>query len=223
MSTIRCKAKAYKIGSWSIVRLPQDASAKLPSRGMTMAKGAINDIPFQAALEPDGKKSHWFRLDDQLRKQIGAVVGDAVTLAIEPLDDWPEPELPADLRDALDVDPVAQRLWRDTTTKARWDWIRWLRATHNPQTRQTRIDKARSMLKSGKRRPCCFNRSLCTEPSVSKSGVLLSSRRGAAAARRSRLAASDRKGNEMAAVNVRCFEDVDLDAVEVKHVDERSL
>lgn len=34
---------------------------------------------------------------------------------------------------------------------------------------------------------------------------------------------SDGKGNEMAAVNVRCIEDVDLDSLTIKHVDGRSL
>ncbi len=34
---------------------------------------------------------------------------------------------------------------------------------------------------------------------------------------------SDGKGNEMAAINVRCLEDVDIDSFKVKHVDGRSL
>ena len=61
MSTIRFEAKLFKIGSWTLLRLPKSASAKLPSRGMTMVGGTINGFRFQAALEPDGKGSHWFR------------------------------------------------------------------------------------------------------------------------------------------------------------------
>lgn len=34
---------------------------------------------------------------------------------------------------------------------------------------------------------------------------------------------SDRKGNEMAGINVRCLEDVDIDSLQIKHVDGRSL
>ncbi|HEX5313522.1 MAG TPA: GFA family protein [Gammaproteobacteria bacterium] len=34
---------------------------------------------------------------------------------------------------------------------------------------------------------------------------------------------SDPKGNEMAAINVRCLEDVDLDALTIRHFDGRSL
>jgi hypothetical protein len=47
-----------KIGSWAILNLPKNASAKLPSRGMTMVEGTINSFPFRAALEPNGKGSH---------------------------------------------------------------------------------------------------------------------------------------------------------------------
>ncbi len=58
MSTIRFEAKLFKIGSWTLLKLPKSASAKLPSRGMTMVEGTINGFRFQAALEPDGKGSH---------------------------------------------------------------------------------------------------------------------------------------------------------------------
>ena len=63
MPVIRFEAKLFSIDTWVILRLPIGASAKLPSRGQVMAKGTINDFQFQTALEPDGKGSHWFRVD----------------------------------------------------------------------------------------------------------------------------------------------------------------
>jgi len=173
MSTIRFEAKLFKIGSWTLLRLPKSASAKLPSRGMTMVGGTINDFRFQAALEPDGKGSHWFKLDKTMRKTVGADVGDTVMLAIEPVKEWPEPNVPADLKDALAVVPQAHTLWMEITPMARWDWIRWIGSTKNPDTRKRRIEVTFSKFQAGKRRPCCFNRTLCTEPYVSNNGVLL--------------------------------------------------
>src|SRR5215216_720322 len=70
------EAKLFKIGSWTLLRLPKSASARLPSRGMTMVEGTINDFRFQAALEPDGKGSHWFRVDKAISKAIGADAGN---------------------------------------------------------------------------------------------------------------------------------------------------
>ena len=173
MSTIRFEAKLFKIGSWTLLRLPKNASAKLPSRGMTMVAGTINDFRFQAALEPDGKGSHWFKLDKTMRKAVGADAGDTVMLAIEPIKEWPEPKVPADLKNALAAAPQAQTLWMEITPMARWDWIRWIGSTKNPDTRKRRIEVTFSKFKAGKRRPCCFNRTVCTEPYVSNNGVLL--------------------------------------------------
>jgi hypothetical protein len=49
-----------------------------------MVEGAINGLHFQTALEPDGKGSHWFKVDDSVRKAAGANVGDTVNVSIEP-------------------------------------------------------------------------------------------------------------------------------------------
>ncbi len=174
MPSIRFEAKLSKIGSWTILRLPESASAKLPSRGQAMVEGTINGFRFQTPLEPDGKGSHWFRVDAGLLKNAKADVGDTVMLAIEPMKDWPEPELPADLKNALAAAPErVQDLWQQITPMARWEWMRWIRSTGKSETRQRRIEVGCSKLESGKRRPCCWNRNLCTEPSVSKNGVLL--------------------------------------------------
>jgi hypothetical protein len=171
--TIRFEAKLFQIGSWTLLRLPKSASAKLPSRGMTMVEGTINDFRFQAALEPDGKGSHWFKLDKTMRRAVGADAGDTVMMAIEPVKEWPEPKVPADLKNALAAVPQAHTLWMEITPGARWDWIRWIGSTKQSETRRRRIETALSKLKAGDRRPCCFNRTVCTEPYVSNNGVLL--------------------------------------------------
>ena len=173
MAKIRFRAKLTAIGSQTILRLPKAASTKLPSRGMSMVEGTFNGHAFQAPLEPDGTGSHWFRVSNIMRKAAKAEVGDSVSVALEPIASWPEPKVPADLAEALASDPQARRLWMDITPLARWDWIRWIGSTRNRDTRTIRIDKTFSKLKSGKRAACCFNRSQCTDPSMSRNGVLL--------------------------------------------------
>jgi hypothetical protein len=173
MPTIRFKTQLFTIGSWTILRLPENASAKLPSRGQAMVEGTINGFQFQTPLEPDGKWSHWFKVGKAMREAARAEAGDTVTVAIEPSKEWPEPDVPTDIQQALAANPDVQALWQDITPMARWEWIRWIRATNRQETRQRRIEVGCSKLKAGERRPCCWNRNLCTEPSVSKNGVLL--------------------------------------------------
>jgi hypothetical protein len=173
MATIRFETTPLKIGDWTILRLPESASAKLPSRGMTLVEGTINGFHSKIVLEPDGKGSHWFKVDSGLRKAAGIDVGSSVTMAVEPSKEWPEPEVPMDLKKALASDKQASTLWKDITPMARWDWLRWIRSTNNRETRSRRIEVALSKLKDDKRRPCCFNRNQCTEPEVSKNGVLI--------------------------------------------------
>lgn len=173
---ISFKATLTNIGDSTIIRLPQAASDQLPSRGMAMVEGTINGQLFQAPLEPDGQKGHWLKLADladKTQQAIGAKPGDTVTLAIMPSQQWPEPVVPADLQAALAADDEARAMWDSTTPIARWDWIRSVRSTRNAETRRRRIEVACSKLRAGKPRQCCFNRSECTDPSVSKNGRLL--------------------------------------------------
>ncbi|WP_417457682.1 YdeI/OmpD-associated family protein [Kordiimonas sp.] len=173
MSTIHVEAQLYSIGEHTLLHLPKEASAALPSRGVTMVEGTLNGAPIKTVLEPDGKKSHWLNVDAHMLKAAGAAVGDMVTLELESSKDWIEPTLPADLKAALEDTPDAYATWLDTTPMARWDWVRWMRATKSEATRAKRIANACDMLSGGKRRVCCFDRAQCTEPAVSKSGVLL--------------------------------------------------
>jgi hypothetical protein len=170
MSTIRFEAKPTKIGALTILRLPKSASAKLPSRGMVMVQGKVNDSSFQIPLEPDGRGSHWLKVEKNMHK---AAKAETVTIEIEPIKEWPEPKVPSDLKKALTDAPTAHATWKDITPMARWDWIRWIGSTKNLETRRKRIGVALSKMNAGSRRPCCFNRSSCTDPSVSNNGVLL--------------------------------------------------
>ncbi len=164
-SNIRFKAKllrpekSTKADSWMFLTLPQNASAKLPSRGMTAIEGTINGKRFQAMLEPDGQKSHWLKVDRKISEAAGADVGDVVTLEIAPAAEEPEPAVPVDLKKALaNAAPKARAVWSDITPMARRDWIHWITSAKQEETRTRRTKNACSMLAAGKRRPCCFDR-----------------------------------------------------------------
>jgi hypothetical protein len=172
--TIRFDATLYTIDKRTILRLPEKASGKLPSRGQVAVQGTINDHGFQTVLEPDGSFGHWMVIDEKVQQRAALRAGDTATLEIESLKDWPEPNVPQDLATALATAPQKiQDLWRDITPMARWEWVRWVNATQNPDTRKRRVEVSISKMKSGKRRPCCFNLAACTDPNLSKNGRLI--------------------------------------------------
>jgi hypothetical protein len=161
-STIRFGAKlirskaAKKVVAWSLLTLPENASAKFPARKSTMVEGTINGFPFRAALEPNGKGSHRIWVNKALRHAAGADAEDTITVEITRADDEPETRVPTDLRKALAAEPPAQAMWAAITPLARRDWILWISSAKQPETRTIRIEKACDMLASGKRRVCCF-------------------------------------------------------------------
>lgn len=165
---IRFEGRVEKIGDRFLLRLPASASADLPSRGQVAAKGTINEHPIEIVIEPDGRRGHWIPLDDSL--SLGE--GDTASLTLRSAEAWPEPQVPADLQDALSEAPDLADTWSDITPMARWEWVRWVNATKNPQTRERRLEVSISKLRDGKRRPCCFDLSSCTDPDLARSGKL---------------------------------------------------
>lgn len=177
---IQFDAKLFKIRDWTILHLPPEASAKLPTRSMIMVEGTLNNVPFRTLLEPDGvygigkKPSHWFCPDKTLLENAHAKAGDIIHVLLEPTKEWVEPDVPQDVENALRTSSKAKEIWNDITPSARWDWIRWVRAVKTDETRKKHLDVMLDKLNKGMRRPCCFNRNMCSEPYVSKNWTLLS-------------------------------------------------
>jgi len=170
---IRFDAAVYTIDKSTVLRLPQKASVKLPSRGQVAVEGTINGHRFQTVLEPDGNFGHLMKIDRTLQKSAALSVGKIATLEIESVKDWPEPTVPQDLKTALAAAPKKiHDVWKEITPMARWEWVRWVNATSNPDTRKRRVEVSISKMKNGKRRPCCFNLASCTDPDLSKNGRL---------------------------------------------------
>lgn len=150
---------APKGAAWTFLVLPVAASAKLPTRSMVTVDGSLEGQSFQATLEPDGKGSHWFKIDQTLSEKAGVAAGDTVALEIAPVAVEPEPKVPDDLRKALAANAEAKATWDDITPVARRDWIHWITSGKKAETRVKRIAAACDKLACGNRRACCFDRS----------------------------------------------------------------
>ena len=172
VGTIRFAATLSTIDTSTILRLPEKASKVLPSRGQIAVRGTVNGYEFQTVVEPDGSFGHWIKVDRALRLAASRT-GDTATVELEPVKEWPEPRVPHDLKSALAAAPqTIKEMWKDITPMARWEWVRWVNETRNPDTRRRRVEVTISKMEHGKRRPCCFNLAACTDPDLSRSGKL---------------------------------------------------
>jgi len=64
--------------------------------------------------------------------------------------------MPADLRKALNSDSEVLAKWNDLTPLARNEWICWTISVKKPETRKEHIERVRTELMEGMRRPCCW-------------------------------------------------------------------
>jgi uncharacterized protein YdeI (YjbR/CyaY-like superfamily) len=64
--------------------------------------------------------------------------------------------VPPDLRDTLTRDAAARATWMDITPLARNEWICLVTSAKQDATRARRLERARSQLSGGQRRPCCW-------------------------------------------------------------------
>lgn len=174
VTPIRFRAKlsrpsgADKGAPWTFLNLPDEASKQLPTRSMISVEGTFNGFQFIATLKPDGQGGHWLQVDEKLREGAGAKAGDVVELEIAPAAEEPEPEVPADVQEALDAaPPKARETWASITRIARRDWIFWIVSGKKTETRVKRIGVAISKMAAGNRRPCCFDRSGMYDKSLS--------------------------------------------------------
>ncbi len=65
-------------------------------------------------------------------------------------------KVPTDLKKVLLSSERARIAWEDITPLARNEWICWVESAKKTETRNRRIDRARTELIEGKRRPCCW-------------------------------------------------------------------
>lgn len=135
------------------MRLSKEASLALGTRAAALCRIQIGELETIAAFEPDGEGSHWTLWTEH---------GENLEIAIEleRTNAWPEPRIPNEIEAVLIGD--AKITWDSLTPAARWDWVRWALAAKQAETRQKRINSIPSRLASGKRRPCCFDRTQCT-------------------------------------------------------------
>ena len=179
MPTYTFKANTISYNETKIIKLPDDISDQLSSRGMNFAEIMIvmekgnekDNLPLttQVPLEPDGNKSHWFYIPNILSERI--TQADVLDIELTPIEIWPTPSVPDDFIESLKSSHLYDYFY-DLTPKAQWEWMRWIQMTNNPDTRKKRITASMDKMHKGMKRPCCFDQTRCTDYGICRNGVL---------------------------------------------------
>ena len=134
-SCLRHRPFAYRVGAWACPR----PGNQHPLVGGTRS---INQFAVFSILV--------YNQDEMATNQ------DEMTTAKKDISSGTVHEVPADLREALTSDPQALAAWEDLTPLARNEWICWTISVKKPETRTQHVERVRSELKEGIRRPCCW-------------------------------------------------------------------
>lgn len=65
-------------------------------------------------------------------------------------------DVPLDVQKVLVSDKSVLAAWEDITPLARNEWICWILSVKKQETREKHIERLRTEITKGKRRPCCW-------------------------------------------------------------------
>lgn len=83
IATNRFRAPLYAVDRWPLLRLPDAASAELPSRGQVAVRGTLDGHEVQTGLGADGQSGRRVRVDGSLQRAADVTPGNATELEIE--------------------------------------------------------------------------------------------------------------------------------------------
>jgi hypothetical protein len=139
-------------GGGAYVEVPFDVEAAFGSK-RPKVKALIEGVAYRGSLTRMGTECHVLGIRKEIREQTGKTVGDEVTISLE-LDTEPRVvEIPADLADALRIEPEMEAYFRSLAYTHQREYVEFINEAKKPETRTRRvadtIDLLRKQRKEG--------------------------------------------------------------------------
>jgi len=134
---------------WTVLVMPFDVEQVFGTKGSVRVRGTINGVPFRRSIHPRDDGRHFMMLNRQMREEAGMMVGEPVQVVMELDTGERTVEVPPDLAEALDADAAFGEAYAKLAHSRRFEFVRWLNGTKNPETRQRRIARIKEMVAAG--------------------------------------------------------------------------
>lgn len=113
-------------------------------------KATFDGVPYRGSIVRMGG-CYMLGMTQDIRKKIGKSFGDTVEVTVEKDEEERILDIPADLLEAMNVNPEARKTYDNLSYTSKRDYIRWITDAKKAETRQNRIKKAVEMLVEGKK------------------------------------------------------------------------
>jgi Domain of unknown function (DUF1905)/Bacteriocin-protection, YdeI or OmpD-Associated len=139
-------------GGGAFVTIPFDVE-KTFGKKKPKIKATIEGEPYRGTLVRMGGPHHVLIVLKEIRAKIGKGFGDEVEIELEEDLDPRQVEIPPDLLNSLEADPLALELFNRLSYTHQKEYVRWINEAKREQTRLERIQRTSAMLKERKNAP----------------------------------------------------------------------
>ena len=138
-------------GAWTCLRIPFGVEEVFGSKARVSVMGTINCFAFRSSVFPTSDGTHFMMVNKSMQQGASVKPGDVVRVALQ-RDTAPRTlSVPKDLEDALGKHRDARGRFEVMSYSHKKEYLDWIESAKRQETRLRRIEKAVTMLASGKR------------------------------------------------------------------------
>lgn len=133
----------------AFVTIPFDVEQTFGKKRVKI-KASIDGEAYRGSLVRMGGPQHMLLVLKEIRAKIGKNIGEEVSVELEEDLDKRQVELPADFKQALEINPNALAFFNRLSFTHQREYVQWINEAKRQETRQQRIQRTIEMLEQGK-------------------------------------------------------------------------
>ena len=133
-------------GAWTFVRIPFSVADEFGVKGQVPVKGAINGVPYENFLLPQGQGVHILVVKKEIRDRAGVAAGDVAEVTLERETGPRQVAVPQELAEALQSRPGAQQVFEKLGYSHRKAYCDHVGQAKRAETRERRAAKCVELL-----------------------------------------------------------------------------